>query len=77
MLKIIYYLDFTIEITFTNCDSQFRIYQGDKFILFQDGYPGFNYKQNGLLEEAQWSIERHIALSKLKQIKHPAFQELI
>lgn len=76
MKKIILYLGFSIEITFNSCTSQFSIYEGEKLILFQSGYPGFAYRDNGLLDEAQWSIERHIALNRLRKIKHKAFANI-
>lgn len=77
MIKIINYLGFSIEITFNSCTSQFTILEGEKVILYQSGYPGFNYKTNGLIEEAQWSIERYIALEKLRKINHHAFKKAV
>lgn len=75
MKKIINHLGYNIEVFYDNMLSGFAIYYEDTLVTTSIDYPGFQIESNGLLEEAKWSIESHIARTRMRKLKnvHKAF----
>ena len=67
MLKTINYLDYKVEIYFSERESNYFIYKDGQFLLKGKGYPGIDFRTNCCLTDAKESVHSLITKEKLKK----------